>query len=423
MIDLLLPQPILVVGDLLLDTYTLGQAKRISPEAPVAVVQALSEEKKAGGAGNVAVSLTALGAQVRLLGRIGRDPAGQELLSLLSKEHVEVDAIYTAFPYPTPVKHRILADHQQVVRIDYETITPLTTEEEASLIARIPMLLEGVQLLAISDYGKGFLTPALLQALITQAKKQNAYVLVDPKGSDFQRYIGATLIKPNLSETYQVSRLPPQAPLQEAALRILNEISIDYLLVTRGDRGMTLFSKEGTCQDFPVHARQVRDVTGAGDTAFAALAMALANGFPLPDAIVLSNIAAGLAVERFGCARITLDEIADALLKKHLEGRKGQIQDFTLLKTALSKKPCALISLTTASPPTTPFISRLIEIKNRLQGPVIVSIEEEHPNQDNLNFWASLHLIDYLCVNCPPLQAKTLLPHAEIIELYAATAI
>ncbi len=200
---------VLVAGDLVVDTYTIGKARRISPEAPVAVINVQREEQRPGMAGNVLLNLLSMGCDVSAISRVGNDSSGIMLRSLLEAEGIDTSGIIQEHNYTTPVKNRIIAENQQIVRVDYENVTPLQQESEQILIKRLPELLKDVKVVAISDYGKGFLTDKLLEALIDNATALKIPVITDPKGLDFTKYRRSTLIKPNLSEAYAAAGVVP----------------------------------------------------------------------------------------------------------------------------------------------------------------------------------------------------------------------
>ena len=280
MLSRLSPVRVLLIGDFMLDAYTIGTIERISPEAPVPILHAKHEENRPGGAGNVALNLLSLGAHVFAVGRVGADEAGRALLTQLYEEGVEVDALLPDPQYKTPKKNRLIAAAQQIMRIDFEENTPCSEELEERLIASIESLLVEVDIIAISDYGKGLFVPSFLEKIISLGKERSLPVIVDPKGTDFTKYRNATLIKPNLKEAKLASGLPLTAPLADMAAKILRETSAEMLLVTKSNDGMSLYFPHGGAQDFPVRSREVKDVTGAGDTVLAALCVALANDFP-----------------------------------------------------------------------------------------------------------------------------------------------
>ncbi|MGE3953883.1 MAG: bifunctional heptose 7-phosphate kinase/heptose 1-phosphate adenyltransferase [Parachlamydiales bacterium] len=299
------PRRILLVGDLALDRYTHGTVSRISPEAPVPILHATRVEERAGMAGNVALGLAALHQEVVLLARVGDDAACEAICSSL--EGIDL-ALEKELGWETPIKHRLMAG-QQLLRVDTERIRPLTPKTEIGICSKIERLLDDIDAVAISDYGKGFCTPTLLAALLSAAKKRSIPTLVDPKGRDFTRYAGATLIKPNHAEACHAANLDPHTPLEEVAAALHSQIEMNYLVVTRSEKGISIFPKEGGHDNVPATPLQVRDVTGAGDTVLAVLTAAVASGLSLREGCQLANQAASLAVQRLGCVPITLEEL------------------------------------------------------------------------------------------------------------------
>ncbi len=227
------PVRVLVIGDFMLDTYTAGKVKRISPEAPVSVLHVQKKESLPGGAGNVVLNLISLGAKVIAVGRVGFDAAGDELRDSLEREGVDIENLLLQKGYKTPVKNRLIADAQQILRVDFESLSPLPGQIEQEVLERLPQLMEKVQIIAISDYAKGFLSPLLLQKIIQMASSKEIPVIVDPKGNDFSKYSGATVINPNLSEAYAAAKLPADAPLDQVASVILQSCGVEMLIVTR----------------------------------------------------------------------------------------------------------------------------------------------------------------------------------------------
>ncbi len=304
---------VVVVGDLMLDVYTMGVVKRISPEAPVAILRVDEESERPGGSGNAMLNLCSLGMEVIAIGRIGDDLYGRHLKGILFEEGVDTQGIVTQEGFQTPVKKRMIADNQQLLRVDYENPQPLDSALEKELIAQLPEILEGASVVAISDYAKGFLTSSFLASLIEMANERSIPTIVDPKDLDFTKYQGATLIKPNQNEAYGASRLVLSEPLNNVAAKLLKETAIETLMVTRSKEGISLFSRTAPQQDFPVsHVHEVKDVTGAGDTVLAVISAALANQMTLEKGVRLANLAAGMAIERLGCARISLAELERA---------------------------------------------------------------------------------------------------------------
>lgn len=392
-------QKVLVAGDLLLDSYTIGKARRISPEAPVAVIHVQHQEERPGGAGNAILNLISMGAEVVALGRVGKDLAGEKLLKALKAEEVDISGIAIDPDFLTPVKNRIVADNQQVVRVDHESITPLSAKIEKQLIAKLPKLLKGVKVVAISDYGKGFFSATLLKALLQTAKKMGIFTIVDPKGQDFSRYSGASLLKPNLSEAYAAAHLPSTAPLEDAAKNILHSIDADYLMVTRSDAGISLFHRKNKREDYPVKAKQVKDVTGAGDTVLAMLTIAIANGLQLSEAIQLSNLAAGIAIEQFGCARVTLPQLAKRLLEADSTNKIFDAEHLHALKAALENTPCTLIQISAKNPLNSATIHALLQEKSKNGDAIVASIQGDPVSPEFLAHITSLAPIDFILLN------------------------
>lgn len=390
---------ILVAGDLMLDTYTIGKARRISPEAPVAVIHVEKQEELLGGAGNVLLNLKALGAKPYILGRIGNDSPGQILTKALQLEGISVEGILVSNVFKTPVKNRIVSDNQQIVRVDHEWITPLTDDEEDQIIKRLPHLLDQVELVAISDYAKGFLTPKVLKALIQEAHKRNLFIIADPKGNDFSKYKGVNLIKPNLSEAYAAANAAPDSPLNSVAHKILERFDIEKLLITRSADGISLFTNHGVRQDFPVKVKQVRDVTGAGDTVLAMLAFALANELEMETAISFSNIAAGIAVEQFGCAQVTLGALAQRLLSLDVRNKVFDMEHLDALEAALEHGSCTLVNLSGTALPQAEMIEKLSEHKQKSNQPILGLIEDQKPSPQVVSAIAALQPIDFLLLN------------------------
>lgn len=404
---------VLVAGDLMLDTYTIGKARRISPEAPVAVIEVQSQEERAGGAGNTILNLISLGAEVVALGRVGQDEAGKTLLNSLRLENVNTEGIIEELHFHTPIKNRIIADNQQICRVDHETILPLSSDAENKLIENLPSLLEGVEAIAISDYGKGFLSGKLLKELIFLARARHIFIIADPKGNDFSRYNHVNLIKPNAKEAYQAAHLDASFSLDEVAHKILSTTGVDYLMVTRSEEGISLFEKGKLRNDFPVVAKQVKDVTGAGDTVLAMLTLALANGLPLPIAIQFSNIAAGIAIEHFGCARITLPELAKRLLEIDVSNKIFDADHLHALQAALANHPCSLVLL--QGPPTTSLIHSLAEHKKTTGRSIVASLSNP-VDEETLGMLTALQPIDFILLNTDRKKIHSYFPSISLIN-------
>jgi rfaE bifunctional protein kinase chain/domain len=295
---------LLVVGDVMLDRYWFGDSDRISPEAPVPVVQVSKVDERLGGAANVARNVAALGANTTILGVVGEDEAGNRIHELLKQSGVnsqlEVDP-----KVPTTVKLRVIARQQQLIRLDFEE-TPSQTALEQKL-ARFEKALGTVDVLVLSDYGKGALSQ--VAAMIEYARAKNKIILVDPKGEDYEKYRGATVITPNRSELRQVvGRWADEDDLTRRAQDLRRSLGIQALLLTRSEEGMSLFTDQGVSH-VRAQAREVFDVSGAGDTVIATLAVALAAQWPLDRAMALANRAGGIVVGKLGTATVTSEEL------------------------------------------------------------------------------------------------------------------
>jgi len=295
---------VLVVGDLMLDRYWFGEVERISPEAPVPVVRVARREDRLGGAANVARNIVSLGAQATLVGVVGDDEAGRRIAALSRQEGIDARLVVDP-QLPTTLKMRVMGRQQQLLRVDFEEtpdggcLDTLKTDVEA-LIARHDMVV-------LSDYAKGAL--ARVEELVQAARAAGVPVLVDPKGHAYRRYAGATIITPNRAEmTDAVGRWSTEAELEERAQRLRGELSLEALLVTRSEQGMTLFTDEGR-QHIDAQAHEVFDVSGAGDTVLAALAVTRAAGLPWFEAVKWANRAGGVVVGKLGTSVVTAGEL------------------------------------------------------------------------------------------------------------------
>jgi D-beta-D-heptose 7-phosphate kinase/D-beta-D-heptose 1-phosphate adenosyltransferase len=302
---------VLVLGDIMLDRYWEGPTSRISPEAPVPVVKVEQITDRPGGAGNVALNIAALGTAARLGGHSGDDEMADSLQDMLTG--AGVDCVFTRLSgHPTTTKLRVVSRQQQLIRLDFEEPTPPDGAVVPTLAESLPTQLDGCQVLVLSDYAKGAL--AAPQALIECARARGIPVLVDPKGSDFAPYRGATLLTPNLAELEAVTgRCATEAELVARGEQLMAELDLQALLVTRGEHGMTLLRPGKKELHMPARAREVFDVTGAGDTVIAVLAAAIAAGAGLPQAVGLANIAAGIVVGKLGTAAVSAPELRRAV--------------------------------------------------------------------------------------------------------------
>ena len=300
---------VLVFGDVMLDRYWHGATSRISPEAPVPVVRVETEEGRPGGAGNVALNISALGGRATLVGLAGRDQPGDILDRQLSEAGVSCRLVRQS-QFPTITKLRVISRHQQLIRLDFEDGFPGV--DSGALMRAYLEAMGACEVVVLSDYGKGTLQD--VADFIIAARTAGLPVLVDPKGADFSRYRGATLITPNLGEFEAVvGHCADEDNLVLRGQRLLDELDLQALLITRGEHGMTLLQRERDPHHLPAQAREVFDVTGAGDTVIATLAAGLAAGLPLDSATQLANAAAGVVVGKLGTATVTTRELAQAL--------------------------------------------------------------------------------------------------------------
>lgn len=310
---------VLIVGDVMLDRYWWGNVSRISPEAPVPVVKLERTSAAAGGAANVAANVVGLGAQSFLVGLVGNDSEAGILKEILSKSNIAADYLISTDNRPTAVKTRIIAHSQQVVRVDDENITPITENEADRIFGQMENVFDAADIVIISDYAKGLLVENLLTRLITKCGSEKKKILVDPKGKDYTKYRGATLLTPNQKEAADACGFEDyeENSVERAGKTLLEKFSAESVLITQGEKGMTLFQSDGKTHRFDALARNVYDVTGAGDTVIAALAVAIGAGLDFVEAAEIANIAAGLVVEQVGTTAVTLEMLESALVEKY----------------------------------------------------------------------------------------------------------
>ena len=307
---------VLVIGDLMVDHYIWGDASRLSPEAPVPIVNVKTESTTLGGAGNVLQNLVALGTRVSVAGVVGDDTDGLRLLDLMISESVGIDNIIKDTGRPTTVKTRVVVGSHQLVRIDREVTSVLEMEVEDELIRRLGDKIKDTDIIILSDYNKGVLSFSFSQKIIALAKKYKKKVIVDPKGLHYEKYKGAFLIKPNrkeLAEAAKVEKITSIDDLQDASATIFQQTGAEYLLVTLSEEGMAIITERST-QLLPVKATEVFDVTGAGDTVIATVAYFLALGLSIEEACELANYAAAIVIRHIGSATITVGEILQELM-------------------------------------------------------------------------------------------------------------
>lgn len=317
---------VLVVGDVMLDRYWHGGTNRISPEAPVPVVKVSQVEDRPGGAGNVALNIAALGAGASLIGTIGFDEAGGVVQSRLKAAGISIDFQLSA-DKPTVTKLRVVSRHQQLLRMDFEQLFDLA--DSSDYVSKAREVIPHMNALVLSDYAKGSLQDC--QSLIELARQFSVPVLVDPKGSDFTRYRGATLLTPNFAEFESVvGRCRSEQDIVHRGAVLMDELDLQGLLVTRGEAGLTLLRPNHPEMHLPARAREVFDVTGAGDTVIAVLAAVIAAGQSIPEAVALANLAAGIVVGKMGTATVSAPELRRAVQSEQ-GSERGMVTEEQLL--------------------------------------------------------------------------------------------
>jgi D-beta-D-heptose 7-phosphate kinase/D-beta-D-heptose 1-phosphate adenosyltransferase len=311
----------LVVGDLMLDEYLWGKTERISPEAPVQVVDIAGEEVRLGGAGNVINNLKAVGCRVKAVSVIGDDADGRRLATMMGDRSIDAEGVFLAPDRATTRKTRILASNQQMMRIDRETSCPISMKQEKKLVDFLREKAGDCQVILVSDYLKGVLTERVLREIIAIGKENRVPVVVDPKGADFGKYRGATLLTPNRKEAFRATGFSPgsETDLRRAGRRLRQDLDLEVLVLTRSEEGMTLFFRDGLEEDLPTQAREVFDVTGAGDTVLSFLGAGLGAGMAPAEAARLANLAAGIVVGKVGTSTVTPEEILELVAHRHFD--------------------------------------------------------------------------------------------------------
>ncbi len=321
---------VLVIGDVILDQYWLGETTRISPEAPAPIVNIENMENRLGGAANVAMNASSLGATVTLIGMVGSDENGNRLLDLLGRTAINTEIVCKK-NFKTPTKLRVISRNQQLLRLDYESGDEEVdnTEVIEACQKRIP----DYETIVISDYDKGAVTR--IEKIIRAARKENKQVIVDPKGANFDKYKNANIITPNYQEFMQVvGPCSDEAELEDKAVRMCGELNLDALLITRSERGMSLYAQGQQARHFPTQAKEVYDVTGAGDTVVGLFASAISANYSLADSVKIANLGAGVAVSKLGTVSVTMEELE---FNVHVPaGRSKRVTDIDELKQSLS---------------------------------------------------------------------------------------
>jgi D-beta-D-heptose 7-phosphate kinase/D-beta-D-heptose 1-phosphate adenosyltransferase len=326
----------LVVGDLMLDEYVWGAVNRISPEAPVQVVEVKRKELRLGGAGNVINNLITLNCQVDVVSVVGDDEDGQFLLRRLKERGVEEHGVFAQEYRVTSRKTRVFASNQQIVRIDQETLADISSENEERIIAHVKATVAELDVIYLSDYQKGVLTDRLLQAVIAIGREAGVPVLVDPKGDDYRKYRGATLLTPNRKEAQLATGLTivDEASLLAAGRTLLDDLDLEALVLTRSEEGMTVFSSHGEIH-LPTVAREVFDVSGAGDTVLSLFGLGLAQKLPLEITAQLANLGAGIVVGKVGTSTVSVQEMLAVVGLQHAEADQ-KITSVSLLENVLA---------------------------------------------------------------------------------------
>ena len=308
---------VLVIGDFILDQFVWGKVDRISPEAPVPVVHVQRESYMPGGSLNVANNIHTLGGTVYPCGVVGRDLEGRMLLKVIRREGIDPGGIVYDPGRPTSLKTRVIAHSQQVVRFDREKVEVISPEHRRKMLRFVRQRIKTTDAVVIEDYGKGVIEPALVKEIVRLARKFKKPVLVDPKEKNFSYYAGVTALTPNLKEAhagFENGRVSPRShSLEEVGRGLLKKLKCEAVLITLGEDGMALFEKSGKVTTIPTAAREVYDVSGAGDTVIAIFGLALAAGAKIGEAAILSNFAAGIVVGKLGTATVTPEELAKAV--------------------------------------------------------------------------------------------------------------
>lgn len=313
---------VLCIGDVMLDRYVYGHVERISPEAPIPVVRVERESMTLGGAGNVVRNVVALGGLVDFIGVIGSDQAGYDLSKQVSALPEIASYLLTDRTRPTTLKTRYVAGGQQLLRADLEIATPLSSEMEQQVMMRAKSALAGSDVVILSDYAKGVLSPRVVAEILRLAAEKGVKVLIDPKGQDFSCYRGAYMLTPNRKELTEATGMLIRtvAEAEQAARRLIETHNLQGILAKLGADGVCLVMRDQPAQHFHTIAREVFDVSGAGDTVVAALALALAGGLTLPECAEIANIAGSIVVGKVGTATVSRDELSHALLREHMQG-------------------------------------------------------------------------------------------------------
>lgn len=388
---------VLVCGDFMFDTYTIGSVERISPEAPVPVMRVSDESSRPGGAGNVALNLLSLGMNVFVAGRVGDDPAGEALSQAFASEGIQTNALLKQEGYITPKKNRLLASGQQLLRMDTEEKSIMSDEFETKLLQTIASFLSSIDIIAISDYAKGAITHSFCSNLIELARSLNIPVIVDPKGTDFSKYQNATLIKPNKLEAIKAAHLTEEATLDEIGQELIEQTHADYIMITRSEEGISLYGPFSKICESPVKSKEVVDVTGAGDTVLACITMALANNVQMEDALQIANCAASIAIEHIGCHRVTFSQISKRLLQSDTDNKIFSEVQISALEQVLQKNPYTLIVLEDVEKLTLDLFSEMNDYRSvHPNHHIVVYIKADAVRGDIVSLLSSFRAVDFI---------------------------
>ena len=305
---------ILVIGDVMLDKYIWGEVTRISPEAPVQIVNVVKEEYVPGGASNVAANIAELGAKVWMVGVVGNDETRDKLISGIAKKKINSDYLISDPEKRTILKVRIFGGKQQLLRFDYEKKGDISRNTEQKMLNSIKEIIKNIDAIIVSDYAKGTITRDLMEALKELCKKNSMLLIVDPKPEHKEYYKNVNLITPNISEAKKMAGLSEDAEedVESMGKKLLAELNSN-VLITRGEKGMSLFEKNGSILSIPTFAKEVYDIIGAGDTSVAALALALASGASFEESAIIANYAAGITVGKVGTSTVTIEELRESI--------------------------------------------------------------------------------------------------------------
>jgi len=328
---------ILVIGDLMIDHYIWGSCDRVSPESPVQIVDVKSETSTLGGAGNAINNLVTLGSNVSVCSVIGRDENSTQLIKMLENIDVNIKKLILDGERKTSKKSRIIAVNQQVLRYDKESKNDITQSQVEEILNSLEEDISSFDIVVLSDYGKGVLSSALCEGIVTLANKRDIKVIVDPKGSDFSKYRGAYLLTPNKKEAVLASGIDivDSSSLQKALIKLKEEVDLNISLITLSEDGIAVYDNE--VRKFPTVAKEVFDVTGAGDTVIASIAFALSAGKNIDEAAQFSNLAAGVVVGKIGSATVTLDEIEEYEASLHKSTSDAHIKSFAEIETVVKR--------------------------------------------------------------------------------------